>query len=141
LIWLEPRVVDRLRALRGRGESYSDVILLRTGPTSADPASGRQGWVRYDRLSECGLSHGEERSSSLTSGGGAATGAADQAGGDDARCEHQGEHEVRADRDAEQEVGRGADGEQLVALCLCVHDDFTYVIHGDHDCRDRPNGC
>jgi hypothetical protein len=27
LIWLEPRVVDRLRALRGRGESYSDVIL------------------------------------------------------------------------------------------------------------------
>jgi predicted CopG family antitoxin len=27
LIWLPPRVVDRLRALRGRGESYSDVIL------------------------------------------------------------------------------------------------------------------
>jgi hypothetical protein len=27
LIWLEPRVVDRLRALRGRGQSYSDVIL------------------------------------------------------------------------------------------------------------------
>ena len=27
LIWLEPRVVDRLRALRGRGESWSDVIL------------------------------------------------------------------------------------------------------------------
>jgi hypothetical protein len=27
LIWLEPNVVDRLRALRGRGESYSDVIL------------------------------------------------------------------------------------------------------------------
>jgi hypothetical protein len=27
LIWLEPRVVDRLRALRGPGESYSDVIL------------------------------------------------------------------------------------------------------------------
>jgi hypothetical protein len=27
LIWLEPSVVDRLRALRGRGESYSDAIL------------------------------------------------------------------------------------------------------------------
>ena len=27
LIWLEPRVVDRLRSLRGPGESYSEVIL------------------------------------------------------------------------------------------------------------------
>jgi hypothetical protein len=27
LIWLEPNVVDRLRALRGRGKSYSDVVL------------------------------------------------------------------------------------------------------------------
>jgi hypothetical protein len=27
LIWLEPSVVDRLRALRGPGESYSEVIL------------------------------------------------------------------------------------------------------------------
>jgi len=27
LIWLEPRVVDRLKAMRGPGESYSDVIL------------------------------------------------------------------------------------------------------------------
>jgi hypothetical protein len=27
LIWLEPGVVDRLRAQRGPGESYSDVIL------------------------------------------------------------------------------------------------------------------
>ena len=27
LIWLEPSVVDRLRAMRGPGESYSDVIL------------------------------------------------------------------------------------------------------------------
>ena len=27
LIWLEPRVVDRLRSLRGRGEDYSQVIL------------------------------------------------------------------------------------------------------------------
>jgi hypothetical protein len=26
-VWLEPRFVDRLRALRGPGESYSDVIL------------------------------------------------------------------------------------------------------------------
>jgi hypothetical protein len=27
LIWLEPSVVDRLRSLRGPGESFSDVIL------------------------------------------------------------------------------------------------------------------
>ena len=27
LIWLEPNVIDRLRSLRGPGESYSDVIL------------------------------------------------------------------------------------------------------------------
>jgi len=26
-IWLEPRFVDRLRAMRGPGESYSDAIL------------------------------------------------------------------------------------------------------------------
>jgi hypothetical protein len=26
-IWLDPRYVDRLRAMRGPGESYSDVIL------------------------------------------------------------------------------------------------------------------
>ena len=26
-IWLEPRFVDRLRAMRGPGEGYSDVIL------------------------------------------------------------------------------------------------------------------
>jgi hypothetical protein len=26
-IWLDPRVLDRLKALRGPGESYSDVIL------------------------------------------------------------------------------------------------------------------
>ena len=26
-IWLEHKFVDRLRALRGRGESYSDVII------------------------------------------------------------------------------------------------------------------
>jgi hypothetical protein len=29
LIWLDSSVVDRLRALRGPGESYSDVILRR----------------------------------------------------------------------------------------------------------------
>ena len=27
VIWLEPRIVDKLRFLRGPGESYSDVIL------------------------------------------------------------------------------------------------------------------
>ena len=27
LIWLDPAVVDRLRSLRGPGESFSDVIL------------------------------------------------------------------------------------------------------------------
>ena len=27
MIWLEPRVLDRLEAMRGPGESYSDVIL------------------------------------------------------------------------------------------------------------------
>ena len=26
-VWLEPEVVNRLRAMRGPGESYSDVIL------------------------------------------------------------------------------------------------------------------
>ena len=26
-VWLDPRYVDRLKALRGPGESYSDVIL------------------------------------------------------------------------------------------------------------------
>lgn len=27
LIWLEPRMVNRLRAMRGPGESFSDVII------------------------------------------------------------------------------------------------------------------
>jgi hypothetical protein len=27
LIWLPPEIIDRLRALRGPGEDYSDVIL------------------------------------------------------------------------------------------------------------------
>ena len=31
LIWLEPTVVNRLRAMRGAGESYSDVILKLAG--------------------------------------------------------------------------------------------------------------
>jgi hypothetical protein len=31
LIWLDRAVVDRLRALRGPGESYSDVILRLAG--------------------------------------------------------------------------------------------------------------
>ena len=31
LIWLEARVVDRLTALRGPGESYSDVIVRLRG--------------------------------------------------------------------------------------------------------------
>jgi len=26
-VWLEPKYVDRLRALRGTGETYSDVIM------------------------------------------------------------------------------------------------------------------
>jgi hypothetical protein len=30
-IWLAPAVLDRLRALRGPGESYSDVILWIAG--------------------------------------------------------------------------------------------------------------
>ena len=30
-IWLAPNVVDRLRSLRGPGESYSDVILRLAG--------------------------------------------------------------------------------------------------------------
>ena len=37
-IWLEPRVVDKLTALRGKGESYSDVILR--------PARGDAGATR-----------------------------------------------------------------------------------------------
>ena len=31
MIWLEPRVLARLRGLRGPGESYSDVILRLAG--------------------------------------------------------------------------------------------------------------
>jgi hypothetical protein len=35
LIWLDKGVVDRLRAMRGPGESYSDVILRLVGMTRA----------------------------------------------------------------------------------------------------------
>jgi hypothetical protein len=34
LIWLEPNVVDRLKAMRRPGESYSDVILRLATATS-----------------------------------------------------------------------------------------------------------
>jgi hypothetical protein len=37
LIWLAPEMVARLRALRGPGESYSDVI-LRIAAETAQPA-------------------------------------------------------------------------------------------------------
>lgn len=34
LIWLAPAVVDRLKAMRGLGESYNDVILKLVGTES-----------------------------------------------------------------------------------------------------------
>ena len=34
LIWLDPAVVDRLGAMRGPGESYSDVIMRLAGANS-----------------------------------------------------------------------------------------------------------
>jgi hypothetical protein len=40
LIWLERAVVDRLRAMRGRGESYSDVILRIAGREGAGRGGG-----------------------------------------------------------------------------------------------------
>jgi hypothetical protein len=36
-IWLEPRVLDRLKALRGPGESYSDVIFWLARPNAMSP--------------------------------------------------------------------------------------------------------
>jgi hypothetical protein len=39
LIWLAPEVVNRLRALRGPGEGYSDVILRLVEPSRTDQAS------------------------------------------------------------------------------------------------------
>jgi hypothetical protein len=38
-VCLEPRVIDRLRALRDHGESYSDVILRLAG--SGEPRQGQ----------------------------------------------------------------------------------------------------
>jgi len=35
LVWLEPAMVDRLGAMRGLGESYSDVILRLVGKEGA----------------------------------------------------------------------------------------------------------
>ena len=37
LIWLDRAVVDRLRALRGPGESYSEVILRVAAAESVEP--------------------------------------------------------------------------------------------------------
>jgi hypothetical protein len=34
-VWLDPKVVEHLQALRGPGESYSDVILRLAGETPA----------------------------------------------------------------------------------------------------------
>jgi hypothetical protein len=39
LIWLDRAVVDRLRAMRGPGESYSDVIFGSRGGTAQDTTS------------------------------------------------------------------------------------------------------
>jgi hypothetical protein len=54
LIWLDRAVVDRLRALRGPGESYSDVIL------QIPRASGRSycHWEPRQRLHASGIPHG-----------------------------------------------------------------------------------
>jgi hypothetical protein len=38
-VWLAPNVVDRLKALRGPGENYSDVILRLAG--SGEPRRGQ----------------------------------------------------------------------------------------------------
>jgi hypothetical protein len=38
LIWLDPDVVNKLRTLRGPGESYSDVILRLGGETQRQSA-------------------------------------------------------------------------------------------------------
>ena len=39
LIWLAPNVIDRLKALRGPGEIYSDMILIMAG--SGEPRHGQ----------------------------------------------------------------------------------------------------
>ena len=43
LVWLEPTVVNRLRALRGAGESYSDVIPRLIEISQRDAPRGRLG--------------------------------------------------------------------------------------------------
>jgi len=40
LIWLKPNVVDRLRAMRGPGESYCDVILRLVADAGSDACVG-----------------------------------------------------------------------------------------------------
>jgi hypothetical protein len=37
LIWLEPQVVNKLRTMRGPGESYSDVVLRPAERSRSDP--------------------------------------------------------------------------------------------------------
>jgi hypothetical protein len=41
-VWLDPKVVEHLRALRGPGESYSDVILRLAGQGIGNPLVGRK---------------------------------------------------------------------------------------------------
>jgi hypothetical protein len=41
-VWLDPAVVNRLRAMRGPGESYSDAI-LRIAAQAADSLATRRG--------------------------------------------------------------------------------------------------
>ena len=59
LIWLEPHVLAKLRALRGPGESYSDVI-----PSGwsrwrrAQPPPKRSGRMTGDGLRSCATPHG-----------------------------------------------------------------------------------
>jgi hypothetical protein len=48
LIWLEPSMVDRLRAMRGPGESYSDVFLRLVGQGRLT-ASARRGTLLAPR--------------------------------------------------------------------------------------------
>src|ERR1700735_1001417 len=50
LIWLNRSVVDRLRSLRGAGESYSDVILRLASEVSSKGFSGRSRIVANLRI-------------------------------------------------------------------------------------------
>jgi len=51
LIWLESAIVDQLRAMRGPGESYSDVILRLL--------VGRDGDGHINEASSCAIADGE----------------------------------------------------------------------------------